>query len=72
MQVIEDEIKGKPVTVRRQGTEGKREFVVKLPNAVAETLGLKKGDRFEHFYNHKGEVLFRPVTDADQPGEVTP
>ena len=67
MQVLENEIRGKQVSLRRQGVRG--EYLIKFPAAIADSLGLKVGDRFEQFFNHKGEVMFRPVS-ANQPGTV--
>jgi len=62
MQILEDEIKGKIQRVRRAGV--RTELLLKLPNELRDTLSLKAGDRVQTYFNHKGEVFFRPVPEA--------
>ena len=59
MQVLENEIKSKTMAIRASGVRG--DLLLKYPKDLAMSLGIKAGHRFEPFYNHKGEVLFRPV-----------
>lgn len=62
MQVLENEIKGKVFTLR---VAGDSEPVIRYPRDLMESLGFKTGKkggtRFQSFYNHKGEILLRPV-----------
>ena len=71
MQVLDNEIKGKVMRIR---TSGRRtELLLRLPNELRDTLNFKPGDQVQCYWNHRGEVLFRPVSttplEADQlPG----
>jgi len=62
LQTLDNEIKAKTRRVRGAGV--RTELLVKLPNELRDTLMIKPGDQFETYFNHKGEVLFRPVASA--------
>ena len=57
MQTIENEIQQRPSTLRTAG----RGFIIRYPSEVATGLGLKGGEQFITYVNHKGEMLIRPM-----------
>ncbi len=61
MQVLENEIRKRPASLRSQG---KRGFSILYPADMVDSLGFKAGragTKFEIFVNHKGELLARPI-----------
>ncbi len=64
MKTLDHELKQKNTNLRRSG----KGFVLRYPLHLADSLGLKGGEPFECFVNHKGEMLVRPMVQEVKAG----